>query len=178
MEQIDIADCFEAFDAQLQAKATAYQNLSDEDKEVFTKQIKYEDDPQKVNQAFEHYTQSFCNEVAGRFQYTQQQLKDSLLKVREIRQRAKMDAPTDRITARIYVFNHLLTYEEKASVLQDNYLKDPEKAHQAMEKAGKLIAIEYAKLGLIEDTDTAKEQTAREYKEKKIKEFQLTYKPH
>jgi DNA anti-recombination protein RmuC len=120
----DIADCFEAFDAQLQTKAKAYQNLSDADKEVFTKQIKYEDDPQKVDQAFENYTQSFCDEVGTQFPYTQQQLKQSLLKVREIRQRARVHTPTDRITARIYVFNHLLTAEERASVLQDNYLTD------------------------------------------------------
>jgi hypothetical protein len=58
---------------------------------IFIKLIKYEDQPHRVDDAFEHYTQIFCDQLGDQFPYTQQQLKHSLLKIREIRQKGNVN---------------------------------------------------------------------------------------
>ena len=168
----------------------SYKNLAPEDQEVLVKNVLYRNSPALVRSAIKNYAAAFCEDIKktpNNFHYDADMLGATLLKIkigmqneadmlRSAMQNKDITKPTDFATARMYVFTQLLTPEEKASVLCDNYLRNPELAHQAMIRCGILLAQELAKLNLIEDTAEAKATRAREFTEMKIAELEKTYK--
>lgn len=171
--------CFNWFEENKNSLKSVYLGLSQEDQKIMQNKILYKDNPQAVKRVVFNYAKNFCLQALEaniKLEFDEETIGKTLLKMKIALQNKTISKPTNLITARMYVFSQLLTPEEKSTVLRDNYLTNPDATKAAMKKCATLLAIEVAKLGLIEDTDEAKKEFANQFLYKKMIELEHTYK--
>lgn len=136
-----------------------------------------EDELKEGAEEFVGFVFTKLNRHAVTVPYEQDSIVSTLCKMRiAMRSKDVIIKPTGKTTARMYAFTHLLTPEEKATVQEENFLKYPEAADDAMKHYGQLLTNELVKLGLVEDTIEARESSAQYWHKKKMAELSSSYK--
>jgi hypothetical protein len=169
---------FEWFEQTSKQVPSVFQSLSAEDKTVFNQRLKFGEHPEEV-------TRSRTNYVRALYAYALQDgkpiacdeatLTTVVLKVTRKLHAQVLAKPTDLLSARIYVYNQLLTQQERATWTEANYVENPQAAHRVVVRFSNLLVEELARLGLVESTDEAKKQKAKELYHSKVAELKKAY---
>ncbi len=172
-------NCFQLFDSQKDLKIAAFNQLSPEDYDTITKNVQHSQHPEQVEKAIKNVAINFCaltKEENKPFPYSCDELEKSLLTMKIVMQKKEVQKPTDLVSARMYVFSQLLTQEEQASVLKENFQKNPDKTREVMVRYASLLADEVVKLNIIENNNEARQNFMNEIITKKMNEMTEFYK--
>lgn len=143
-----------------------FKNLSQEDKDIFKQGTNYNKDPKAISRVMRNFVNGFYKHAADnniQVKYNAETINPILIKMQ------------DYIAARMYVFSQLLTAQERLTIQQNNYLKNPQAALTVMTKSGKLLAEELARLNLIPNTVEDKNKAAQEFTQNKMAELKAAY---
>jgi len=141
----------------------SYKNLPQEDQDIFKQGLHYSDNPEALTQVMQHFVAGFykrATDLNVPLPYDQSTTTSMLVKRKS------------EVAARIFVFSQLLTPQERATIARDNYTKNKEAALVTMTKLSHLLAQEFARVDLIENTDEAKKQAAHQFTQNKMAELE------
>lgn len=172
--------CYEWFVKQEKTLPSYYNSLSPEDKEIFSKQVRYADNPDAVTRSRNNYVAAFYAQAKAaqiKLEYEEPVLQSALLKMTQAMHGKTIKKPTDELSARMYVFSQLLTPQEQLAWTKENYLKNTQEAESLAAKWAQLVSDELVKLNLIGGTSEAKTQKAQELYVEKTERFRKTYCP-
>jgi len=172
---------------------SVFQALSAEDRAVFSQQLKFGEHPAEVTRSRTSYVhilygsalkmlptfpnETYYFELKEMYQppCDEATLTAVVLKVTKKLHSPTAQKPTDLLSARLYAYKTLLTQQERDSWLPFNYLKNQQAAQATATRFGSLVAEELAKLGLVENTDEAKQKKAAELSASKIADLKKAY---
>ena len=164
--------CFIWFEAN-PLTMTAYKSLAENEKNILSKGTLYREHPEAVKNAMFNLAKNLKRKIQQEndpLRYDAEFLGNTLLKIKIALQNKKVEKPIDLTTARLYVFSKLLTPEEKATILKENYIKNPEATRIAMTKYADLVMQELVTLGLVTPQDRS--IAAAAFLQKKMNELQ------
>lgn len=154
-----------------------YQDLSQEDKNVFDKLVKYKDDPEAVKRSRYSWANIICNKVktAGReLKYDSNTAGETLLKMSILMHSEKIKNPKTELTARMWA-NKELTPEEMRGWTESIFKEHREQSETTVLKWANIAANKIAAIKLIENTPEAIEQKRRALFEEKIADLEKAY---
>ncbi len=160
------ADCLTWFEATKTSIKWGIRFLPEEDQNVFKHGTTYRNNMDAITKLLEKFVSGFCQKATAMnvpLKYDEPIIASTLIKIKEF------------VAARMFVFNELLTKEERLTIQPEHYIKNPQAAYNAMLKAGKLLAEEHAALKLIPDTTEAKEKAAQEFTQNKMIELEVVH---
>ena len=148
-EEDDCFDWFHSFPAQCGA---AFNRMSERNQLLLQRSANLDAITEYVDNIFA----IFDKEI--RFiPYDKTLIIQSMFKVKRLINQSYIPFPIGPTTARLWVFNKLLTEQEKAALQKDNYLKDPDRARQVCRHYAEMV------VGLIEDIDKYFASTKHKY---------------
>jgi aminoglycoside phosphotransferase len=166
---------------------SVFQELSAEDKAVFSQRLKFGEHPEEVTRSRTNYVRIFYKALSSvqfpneTYQFELKEMYQPpcdeatltavVLKVTKQLHSPTAQKATDLLSARLYVYKDLLTEQERDTWLPFNYLANPQAAEQVATRFGTLLVEELAKLSLVENTDEAKREKAAELSASKIAEL-------
>ncbi len=159
-------DCLKWFEITKTSISWGLKDLSEEDKNVFNQDGSYVNNMETVTELLGRFVAGFCQKARALnvpLKYNEEMIAHTLIKIREY------------VAARMFVFSQCLTKEERLTIRQEQYIKNPQAAYDAMLKYGKCLAGEHVRLNLIPDTFEAREKTAQEFTQNKMTELELAY---
>lgn len=154
-----------------------YNQLSDEDRAVFSSAVKYQSDPDAVVRSRTNYVDTFFRikqgEGAAQLPYTREQiLQVVLLKARQMHA-GTMKEPQHESDIRAYVYSVCLTPQEQRGFLQETYEKDVELSKCAVQRFAQLVVEWMVKLHVVEEKN--RKEKEKEIFEQRFKTLEETY---
>lgn len=154
-----------------------YQDLSQEDKNVFDKLVKYKDDPEAVKRSRYNWADIVCNKVkmAGReLKYDNNTAGKTLLKMSILMHAEKINNPKTELTIRMWATKKL-TSEEMGGWTATVFNQNREESEKTVLKWATITANEMSFKKLIESTPEAIEQKKRALFEEKMTDLEKAY---
>jgi hypothetical protein len=168
---------------------SVFQALSAEDRAAF--KLKFGEHPEEVTRSRTNYVREFYNALTSvpfpneTYQFELKEMYQPpcdeatltavVLKVTKQLHSPTAQKPTDLLSARLYVYKALLTQQERDAWLPFNYFDYPQAAQATATRFGTLLVDELAKLGLVENTDEAKQKKAAEFSASKMAELKKAF---
>jgi hypothetical protein len=165
---------FAWFEKLSQDAPSIFQSLSKADREIFSRKRRYSQCPEdairraRTNYAHAVYAYArgngtpICDEAT---------LTSVVLRATKLLYAPPAKDPTDLSSVRAYVYNQLLSPQEKNAWAPDEYLKNPHKAEAIAARFSTLLVDELAKLGLVENNEVAKTEKSIAFCNAKIAEL-------
>ena len=169
--------CYLWVKAQEKDLGIPYQELSQEDKNVFDKLVKYKDDPEAVKRSRYSWANIICNKVktAGReLKYDNNTAGETLLKMSILMHSEKIKNPKTELTARMWA-NKELTPEELTGWTESVFKDNREQSEKTVSKWAGIAANKIAEIKLIENTPEAIEQKKQELFKFKMTDLEKAY---